>query len=89
LKQEVSQKNNRDEQTGISSARNAAEPKALLTLDERPAVTPAQRTANPALDEEYRAKNAGGKSPNRKQCAKARRQKCCNHRTAKNNNGND
>jgi hypothetical protein len=89
LKQEVSQKNNRDEQTRILSAGNAAEPKALLTVGQRLAVTSVQHPSNPALDEKYWAKNTGGKSPSRKQCAKARLTKRCNHRPTKTYNGND
>jgi hypothetical protein len=89
LKQKVAGKNNRGEQTRILSAGNATEPKALLTVSERLAVTPAQHPAKPTLDEKHWAKNANGKSPSRKQRAKARREKCYNHRAAKTNNGDN
>jgi hypothetical protein len=89
LRQEVSQKSNGDEQTRIISSGAPVEPKALLTIGQRLAGTPAQHPANPALDEKYRAKNAGGKSPSRSQCAKARRAKRRNHRVAQINDGND
>jgi hypothetical protein len=89
LRQEVPQKFKGDEQTRISSAGNATEPKALLTVGDRLAVTPAQHTANPALDEKYWAKNAGGKSPSRRQCVKARRARPDSHRIPKTNNGNN
>ena len=62
LKQEVPQKIRRDEQTRISSAGNAAEPKALLTVGERLASTSAQHPAHPALDEKYWARTQAGKA---------------------------
>jgi hypothetical protein len=58
-------------------------------VGERVTVTPAHHPAKPALPEKHRAENGGGKSPSRKQCAKARRQKCRDHRTAKTNNSHD
>jgi hypothetical protein len=89
LKQEVSGKNNRDEQTRISSAGPAVEPKALLTVGQGLAVTPAQHPANPALAEKHGPTVSRGKGPRRKQCAKARRQKRRDHRTAKTDDGNN
>jgi hypothetical protein len=89
LKQEVSQKIKRDEQTRILSTGDAAHPKTLLTLAERLAVTAAQHPADSAMDKKHRSQNPGGKSPSRSQCAKARCKVRRDHRAAKTNNGND
>ena len=89
LKQEVPQKNNRDEQTKIPSAGNTTEPQALLAVGQRLAVTPVQHPANPALAEKHRPTVSSGKGPNRAKRMAAWRQKRRDHRSAKTNNGND
>jgi hypothetical protein len=89
LKQEVPQTIKRDEQTRIISSADAAKAKALLTVSERLAVTPAQYSANPALDGKHGPEDRGGKNPSRKQCVKARHKVRRNHRTAQNNNGDN
>jgi hypothetical protein len=89
LKQEAPPKTNRDEQTRILSAGHAVGPKALLTVGQGLAVTPAQHPANPALAEKHGSKISRGKGPNRNQCTKAWRKKRRSHRSAKTNNSDD
>jgi hypothetical protein len=55
----------------------------------RLASTSAQHPENPALAEKHGPNVSNGKGHGRRQCAKARLTKRCNHRSAKTYNGND